>query len=94
MVEKLGVVLARIRSAPWNKNSNIGREPRGSARPKLASRGDKWGRKPTKRRIRKRVRIRKEERLPGVPYKRTAFNPDKFCIAHQTYGHAPMNAPG
>ena len=103
MVEKLGVVLALIESAQWNRNPNCPKEQQNrqgtkgfSQAENSTQRSQAWakthkmakGTGPAFRDAGKGSEQEKKKDYRGVLYKRTTYNPDKFCIAHQIYGHA------
>ena len=102
MIEKLGVVLARIESAPWNRNPNRAKEQqnrqgtKGISQAESSTQRGQEGTKgnamvkttgPAFREAGKGPEQDKKKDYRGVPYKRSVYSPDKFCIAHQTYGH-------
>ena len=96
-------MLARIESAPWNRNPNHAKEQqnrqgtKGISQAESSTQRGQEGTKgnamakttgPAFREAGKGLEQDKKKDYQRVPYKRSVYNPDKFCIAHQTYGHS------
>ena len=102
IVDRLGMVLARIEAAPWNQNPNRQKEQnrqgqKGYTHAEGSKKGGQQGGKAdetTKTRdqtFRNTEKGFDQNKKKGTMFKKTPFNPKKFCIAHQNYGHATDN---
>ena len=97
IVERLGMVLARIEASPWNQNPNRQKEQsrqgqKGYAQAEGSKKGSQQGGKTGEANKTRDQTSRNEkgfdQKKKGTMFKKTPFNPEKFCIAHQNYGHA------
>ena len=100
LVEKLGLVLARIESSPWNKGPNRPKEQQ-SSQPDKGYRQSEGGAKGSQTGDRSKAMAKtsgqnyredgksmNQEGKKGTTFKKTPYNPDRFCVAHQSYGHS------
>ena len=100
LVEKLGLVLARIESSPWNKGPSRSKEQQ-SSQPDKGYRQTKGGAKGGQTGDRSKAMAKtsgqnyrddgkgmSQEGKKGTTFKKTPYNPDRFCVAHQSYGHS------
>ena len=100
LVEKLGLVLARIESSPWNKGPNRPKEQQ-SSQPDKGYRQSEGGAKASQTGDRSKAMAKtsgqnyredgkslNQEGKKGTTFKKTPYNPDRFCVAHQSYGHS------
>ena len=100
LVEKLGLVLARIDSSPWNKGPNRSqdqqnnqsdkgyRQTEGNAKGGQAGGRPKTRAKTSGQNYREDGKGTDQEGKKGGTLKKTPYNPARFCIAHQSYGHS------
>lgn len=98
-VERLSVVLARIEGAPWNKNPGNtdsqadARSSRGYGGNRAYQKPNQGGAKPKEPSKDASASADTGQKASSggnkkrYPYKKTEFNPDKFCMAHQKPGH-------
>ena len=102
IVDRLGMVLARIEAAPWNQNPNRQKEQnrqgqKGYTHAEGNQKGGQQGGKigdTTKTRdqtFRGTEKGFDQNKKKVAMFKKTPFNPERFCIAHQNYGHATDN---
>ena len=93
IVERLGMVLARIEAAPWNQNPNRQKEQgrqgqKGYAMAEGSKMGSQQGGKTVEANKTRHQTSRNEkgfdQKKNGMMFKKTPFNTEKFCI----YGHA------
>ena len=97
VVEKLGVVLARIESAPWNRNPNLAKDQQSRQGTKGTSQAEsstQRGQEGTKGNAKAKNTgpVYRDAGKGPEPDKKEDY-PDKFCIAHQTYGHSTDPLP-
>ena len=99
IVERLGMVLARIEAAPWNQNPNRQKEQnrRGQKGFVQSEGNEKGGQQGGKTRetatsggqtFKNSEKGFDQNKKNGMAFRKTPFNPEKFCIAHQKDGHA------
>ena len=99
IVERLAMVLARIEAAPWNQNPNRQKEQnrqgqKGFAQLEGSKKGGQQGGKTGETAKSGGQTFKNSEKgfdknkKKGTAFRKTPFNPEKFCIAHQNYGHA------
>ena len=100
LVEKLGLVLARIESSPWNKGPNRPKEQQ-SSQPDKGYRQSEGGAKAGQTGDRSKAMAKtsgqnyreggkslNQEGKKGTTFEKIPYNPDRFCVAHQSYGHS------
>ena len=100
LVEKLGLVLARIESSPWNKGPNRPKEQQ-SSQPDKGYRQSEGGAKTGQTGDRSKAMAKtsgqnyredgkslNQEGKKGTTFEKIPYNPDRFCVAHQSYGHS------
>ena len=100
VVEKLGLVLAHMESSPWNKGPNRSKDPqnnqsdKGCRQTEGNAKGGQAGGRPKTMAKTSGQNYREDGKGPdlegkkGGTFKKTPYNPDRFCIAHQSYGHS------
>ena len=94
LVEKLGLVLARIESSPWNKGPNHSKDQQSNQSDKgfrqtdgNAKGGQAGGRPKTMAKTsgenyREDGKGMDQEGKKGATFKKMPYNPDRFCVAH------------
>ena len=78
------MVLARIEATPWNQNPNRQKEQNRQGQKGYAqSEGSKKGGQQEGKTFRNSEKGFDQNKMKGMAFRKTPFNPEKFCIAHQ-----------